>query len=84
MFLPEFDKPISKLLADIPYIQGECHLKEDRNFSSEEYYHIHSLLIPALEQAGYHNFHETFVDGLHILFDEGRILIRKSGTTPIM
>ena len=86
-FIGKYDKPISELLQDIPkfaYIQTECHLKEDRAFSSEDYHHIHSQVIPALEEAGYHNFHETFVDGLHILFDEGWLLVRKSGTTPIM
>jgi phosphoglucosamine mutase len=86
-YLAKYDMKISELLKDIPeffYNKGELHLSQDRLFSHEDYVLFHKSLIPALKKAGYHNFQETYVDGLHIRFDEGWILIRKSGTTPIM
>ncbi|MHA1584019.1 MAG: phosphoglucosamine mutase [Promethearchaeota archaeon] len=86
-YLGGYDVKFTELLKDIPifpYIKGECHLEEDRQFSEEDYHEIARILIQDLNKAEYKNFKETYVDGLHVRFDEGWILIRKSGTTPIM
>ncbi|RLI63398.1 MAG: hypothetical protein DRO88_10015 [Promethearchaeia archaeon] len=86
-YLGKYDKSFSELLSDIPefpYIQRELHLVHDQIFGDDDYKKFAELIIPELEKAGYHNFQTNLVDGLHIRFDEGWVLIRKSGTTPIM
>ncbi|QEE16470.1 phosphoglucosamine mutase [Promethearchaeum syntrophicum] len=86
-FLGKYEKSFSELFEDIPifpYIQRELHLVHDRIFGDEDYRKFAELIIPELEKAGYHNFRKNLIDGLHIRFDEGWVLVRKSGTTPIM
>ncbi len=86
-YFMKYNVKISELIKDIPefpYSKHELHLKEDRLFSLKDYNEILMQLVPELEKAGFSNFQETFVDGLHVRFDQGWILIRKSGTTPIM
>ncbi|UYP48359.1 Phosphoglucomutase/phosphomannomutase [Candidatus Lokiarchaeum ossiferum] len=86
-YLGKYDVKISELLEEIPefsYSKGELHLKHDQIFSLENYKNIRDELIPLLENSGFSSFQETYVDGLHIRFNSGWILIRKSGTTPIM
>ena len=86
-YLGKYEKSFSELFEDIPifpYIQRELHLVHDRIFTDEDYKKFAELIIPELEKAGYHNFRKNLIDGLHIRFDEGWVLVRKSGTTPIM
>ncbi|MHA1512082.1 MAG: hypothetical protein ACTSRX_10235, partial [Promethearchaeota archaeon] len=86
-YLGKYEKTFSELFEDIPifpYIQRELHLVHDRIFTDEDYEKFAELIIPKLKKAQYHNFRKNLIDGLHIRFDEGWVLIRKSGTTPIM
>ncbi|MHA1703442.1 MAG: phosphoglucosamine mutase, partial [Promethearchaeota archaeon] len=86
-FLGRYDVKISELLQEIPkfsYSKGELHLKHDQLFVLADYQKIREALMPELEKHGYSGFQETYVDGLHIRFNEGWVLVRKSGTTPIM
>ena len=86
-YLGKYEKSFSELFEDIPifpYIQRELHLVHDRIFTNEDYEKFAKLIIPELEKAGYHNSRTNLIDGLHIRFDEGWVLVRKSGTTPIM
>jgi len=86
-YLGKYEKTFSELFEDIPifpYIQRELHLVHDRLFTDEDYEKFAELIIPKLKKAQYHNFRKNLIDGLHIRFDEGWVLIRKSGTTPIM
>ncbi len=86
-YLSKYDYKFSKVMKDIPefpYIKKGYELEEDIIFSDENYLTIAEKLEEALKTNGYTNFRRTMVDGVHIRFDGGWILVRKSGTTPIL
>lgn len=86
-YLSKYDCSFSELLVDIPefpYIKTSIELEEDIYFTEQDYLKIADSLENKLKQAGYSNFKRTTVDGLHLQFNNGWVLIRKSGTTPIL
>jgi phosphoglucosamine mutase len=86
-YLSHYDKQFKDVILEIPefpFIQNQYKLSKEKKFSLEDYMRISEKLIPALKEAGYTNIKENFIDGIYIGFDEGWILVRKSGTTPIV
>lgn len=86
-YLGKYKTEFSQLLADIPefpYIKTSMELNQDRILTHADYQNIGQKLREALEKAGYSQFIENYEDGFHIRFNQGWILIRKSGTTPII
>ncbi|WP_457558223.1 phosphoglucosamine mutase [Candidatus Harpocratesius sp.] len=86
-YLSHYKCKFSELFVDIPefpYLKKNVELEKDLHFRSQDYLTIAKKLEKNLEQAGYSNFKRTLVDGVHLRFESGWILIRKSGTTPIL
>ncbi|MCF2140913.1 MAG: phosphoglucosamine mutase [Candidatus Lokiarchaeota archaeon] len=86
-YLSHYKCKFSELFADIPefpYLKKNVELEEDLHFRSQDYLTIAEKLENNLKKAGYSDFKRTLVDGVHLRFKGGWILIRKSGTTPIL
>ncbi|MHA1520878.1 MAG: phosphoglucosamine mutase [Promethearchaeota archaeon] len=71
-------------IPEFPYIKKGYELEQDMNLSEQDYLTIAEKLEEKLKTNGYENLRRTLVDGVHIRFDGGWILVRKSGTTPII
>lgn len=85
-YLLKYNQPLSVLLKDIPefpYIKSGLDLDTDQIITDADYKNLSSKIIQKLEIAGFTNFRENYVDGLLLQFDQGWLLLRKSGTTPI-
>ena len=80
---PQF-KDVILEIPEFPFLRTQHNLVEDRDFILDDYQQIAKKLIPALESEGYENIEATYLDGLHLNFNLGWLLIRKSGTTPIV
>lgn len=86
-YLSQYDQPFEALInqiPDFPFLQTQYELSPDKHFSRIDYEKIYEILRPDLKSANFHNIIESYFDGLRVNFDEGWILIRKSGTTPIV
>ena len=80
-FLSQYEAPFEELIQDIPefpFIQSHYELAEDQAFTHEIYEAMANQIVPALEEAEYHNIETNYLDGVRINFDEGWMLIRKS------
>jgi phosphoglucosamine mutase len=81
------NKPLSKLMKDIPnfpFVKKEFPLAYDKPISKEEYEEMGTMVKPWLEEKGYSNITNITIDGMRIDFDKGWVLIRRSGTSPIL
>jgi len=86
-FISNYNGKFSELLVDIPefpYVKKNIELEHDIHFNEQDYLNIAEKLEEKLLQANYTDFKLTMVDGMHLRFNNGWILIRKSGTTPIL
>lgn len=86
-YLSKYERKMSEMLHDIPefpYIKVGLELVSDMLFSDQDYLRIAELLEEKLSLIGKTDFQRTLVDGVHIRFQDGWILVRKSGTTPIL
>ncbi len=86
-FLSKYDEKINDVLAQIPqfpYIKDKIELKKDFPFKKEDYEVIFQQVKPILEENGFKEIEAKYLDGLHISSQRGWMLIRKSGTTPLV
>jgi phosphoglucosamine mutase len=86
-YISKYDKPLHELLADIPefpFIQSEYKLDQDFNVTHEDYEYLLKELQETLKKHGYSDFKPSMVDGAQLFFNAGWILLRKSGTTPMI
>jgi phosphomannomutase len=86
-YVSKSSKPFDELLKDIPefpFLQIEYELKVDRPFTKKDYTILCDKTLSAFKAQGYHYLRHEFIDGVQIFFTEGWVLIRKSGTTPIL
>jgi len=86
-YVSQYEKNFQELIEEIPefpFYQEEFELTPDRIFEKKDYEEIRDKVVSEFQNAGFHNIETNMLDGLRINFDEGWVLIRKSGTTPIM
>lgn len=69
-------------IPEVPFIHKTYSLKDDIEFSTEEYDQISHIMEDFLTENNVELKTITRIDGVRMNFDEGWILIRKSGTSP--
>ncbi len=75
------------LIAEIPkfpFVKKEYALTYDKIISRAEYREIGRMVEPWLKEQGYMNIRYNDIDGLRMDFEKGWILIRRSGTSPVL
>jgi phosphoglucosamine mutase len=80
-------RSFTELILEIPkfpFVKKEYPLTYDKVITQEEYQEMGTLIEPWLKQQGYENISYNKIDGLRMDFNQGWILIRRSGTSPIL
>lgn len=81
-------RSFTELIAEIPnfpFVKKEYPLTYDKIISQEEYREMGTIIEPWLvEDQGFTDIKYNNIDGLRMDFDKGWILIRRSGTSPIL
>jgi len=79
------DKSFTELISEIPifpFIKKSYPLAKDIPISTNDYEKMGLLAIEWLKSEGHKNITKNTIDGIRLDFDDGWLLIRKSGTTP--
>ena len=87
LVLQKSDKSFTELIDEIPifpYTASKHQLKSESQFNKSQYEIIRERMVRKLTEKGYKNISITDFDGLHFNFEDGWVLIRKSGTSPII
>ena len=80
-------KSFTELITEIPkfpFVKKEYPLAYDKVITQEEYREMGIMVEPWLEEQGFSDVKYNNIDGLRMDFDKGWILIRRSGTSPIL
>ena len=80
-------KPFTDLISDIPkypFVKKEYPLAYDKVITQDAYKEMGRMVEPWLDQQGFSDIKYNNIDGLRMDFDKGWILIRRSGTSPIL
>jgi phosphoglucosamine mutase len=80
-------RSFTDLIAEIPkfpFVKKEYSLTYDKVISQDEYREMGMIVEPFFEDQGFTNIKYNNIDGLRMDFEKGWILIRRSGTSPIL
>ncbi|MBN2157635.1 MAG: phosphoglucosamine mutase [Candidatus Lokiarchaeota archaeon] len=80
-------KSFTELISEIPnfpFVKKEYPLTYDKSITSEEYKEMGTMIEPWLHDQGFTEIRYNHIDGLRMDFEKGWILIRRSGTSPIL
>ncbi|MHA1869547.1 MAG: phosphoglucosamine mutase, partial [Promethearchaeota archaeon] len=82
------DKTFTELIQEIPefpFVQKEYKLKGDFPITLEDYQKMKDILVKWLEEEeGFSEIRSNFIDGVRLDFKDAWILVRRSGTSPII
>ncbi len=87
LILQKSEKTFTELINEIPifpYLNSKHQLKSDSDFHKSQYEIIRQKMVQRLNEKGYKSISVSDLDGLHFNFEDGWVLIRKSGTSPII
>jgi phosphoglucosamine mutase len=80
-------RTLTELLSEIPefpFVQKEFNLLQNTPFTKAIYERIRTKVIELLKEKGFSKIKINELDGIRIDYEEGWLLIRRSGTSPIV
>jgi len=85
--LSHTEKPFTELITEIPefpFIKKEFDLKKDVPISIEQYHQIGMEIENWLKSKGFSEIRKNDLDGIRLDYKGGWIMVRRSGTSPII